>query len=218
MHAVFGVSDSSQHADTPLAAHSDAGNEDDAIDLLMLHFAQPTAYVQAELGSCESAPAPASSTGDCSIAPSPALLTEASSPSSGHQSSSGGTEHSAAALLSWLDELISCLWSMSAFHQSVLLVLLLSNSSKPDVQVLKISKLVCEFCMHLPYSCALPHCIALLYSCKGSNHEFVATCMSCWLLHCCRLHLCSDAFVHKGALGILPDVHHSKHVEVLLSL
>lgn len=160
MRAGLGISDSGQHADTPAAAHSDAGNEDDAIDLLMLHFARPSASAQAELGSCESPPAPASSKGDCSSESSPALLTEARSPSSGHQSSSGGTERSAAALLSWLNELISCLWSMPAFHQSVLLVLLLSNPCKSDIQVMKVLKLVFE-CLH---ASAIQLCTATLYS------------------------------------------------------
>ncbi len=115
-------------------AGSIASIEDDAIDLLMLHVAQPAESIQAQLELSESPPFSDPNLGDLDVGHAQASLPPAPPPSTSCQSSFGGATCSAAAAYSWLNDLVSCLWRMPAFHQSVLLVLLLTNPPNSDLQ------------------------------------------------------------------------------------
>ena len=115
-------------------AGSNASMEDDTTDLLMLHIAQLDESIQAQLELSEGLLFSDPNLGDLDGGHAQASLLPAPPPSTSSQSSFGGATRSAAAAYSWLNDLVSCLWRMPAFHQSVLLVLLLTNSHSTDLQ------------------------------------------------------------------------------------
>ncbi|KAL0028467.1 hypothetical protein WJX77_008505 [Trebouxia sp. C0004] len=123
-----------QPTESHFVAGSNASNEDDAADLLMLHIAQPAESIQAQLELSESPPFSAPNLGDLDGGHDQASLPPAPPPSTSRQSPFDGATRSAAAAYSWLNDLVSCLWRMPAFHQSVLLVLLLTNPHNSDLQ------------------------------------------------------------------------------------
>ena len=135
LHAGLDLSDMAQPTESHSStAGSNASAEDDTTDLLMLHIAQPAESVQAQLELSESPPFSDPNLGDLDGGHAQALLLPAPSPSTSCQSSLGGATRSAAAAYSWLNDLVSCLWRMPAFHESVLLVLLLTNPHNSDLQ------------------------------------------------------------------------------------
>ncbi len=135
LHAGLDASDmahpTESHSST---AGSNASIEDDTTDLLMLHIAQPAESIQAQPELSESPPFSDPNLGDLDGGHDQASLLPAPPPSTSCQSSFGGATRSAAAAYSWLNDLVSCLWRMPAFHQSVLLVLLLTNPHDSDLQ------------------------------------------------------------------------------------
>ena len=113
---------------------SNASLEDDTTDFLMLHIAQPAESIQAQLELPEIPPFSDPNLGDLDGGHDQPSPLPAPPPSTLCQSSFGGATRSAAAAYSWLNDLVSCLWKMPAFHQSVLLVLLLTNPHNSDLQ------------------------------------------------------------------------------------
>ena len=134
LHAGLDASEMVQPTESHFVAGSNASNEDDATDLLMLHIAQPAESIQAQLELSDSPPFSDPNLGDVDGGHDQASLLPAAPPSTTCQSSFGGASCSAAAAYSWLNDLVSCLWRMPAFHQSVLMVLLLTNSHTSDLQ------------------------------------------------------------------------------------
>jgi len=134
LHAGLDASDMAQSTESHTDADSNVGSKDDATDLLLLHIAQPAESIQAQPELSESPPFSATNLGDLDDGHDQASLLPAPPPSTSCQSSFGGATHSAAAAYNWLNDLVSYLWRMPAFHQSVLLVLLLTNSHDSDLQ------------------------------------------------------------------------------------
>ncbi|KAA6424450.1 MAG: hypothetical protein FRX49_05662 [Trebouxia sp. A1-2] len=134
-HGGLDASDMAQPTESHSStAGSNASMEDDTFDLLMLHVAQPVETIQAQLELSESPPVSDPNLGDLDGGHNQASLLPAPPPSTSCESSFGGAAYSSAAAYSWLNDLVSCLWRMPAFHQSVLLVLLLTNSHNSDLQ------------------------------------------------------------------------------------
>ncbi len=135
LHAGLDTSDMAQPTESHSStAGSNASIEHDTTDLLMLHIAQPAESIQAQLELSESPSFSDPNLGDLDGGHAQTLLLPAPPPSTSCQSSFGGATRSAVAAYSWLNDLVSCLWKMPAFHQSVLLVLLLTNPHNSDLQ------------------------------------------------------------------------------------
>ncbi|DBB07902.1 TPA: hypothetical protein ACH3X3_009294 [Trebouxia sp. C0006] len=153
---------------------SNASLEDDTTDFLMLHIAQLAESIQAQLELPEIPPFSDPNLGDLDGGHDQPSLLPAPLASTSCQSSFGGATRSAAAAYSWLNDLVSCLWRMPAFHQSVLLVLLLTNPHNSDLQRFQANQSA-DVCFEMD---GLPKVARPLQSHRISNMKAVSQCLA----------------------------------------
>lgn len=120
---------------TIVTSQEEATSEEDVTDLLMLHIAQPAEAVFPDTNHTGCPMAGVNSRGvhdaDQGLRLPPVTQQDADT----HHSSSSTGSSTSAALYSWLNDLVALLWRSAAFHQSVLLVLLLSNPCNNALQL-----------------------------------------------------------------------------------
>ena len=135
--AGFDTQSLTQTTDTQHASQSNVSNEDDIIDMLMLHISQPAE--QADIGTaCSGHSQTEGSNSSKQEGQQTYPLSSVTQQHAGTIPNAPNNATSSIALCSWLNELLAFLWSIPSFHQSIILVLLLTNpcSDDPKVQVL----------------------------------------------------------------------------------
>lgn len=146
MHVLgFDTQSLTQTTDTQHASQSNVSNEDDIIDMLMLHISQPAE--QADIGTaCSGHSQTEGSNSSKQEGQQTYPLSSVTQQHAGTIPNAPNNATSSIALCSWLNELLAFLWSIPSFHQSIILVLLLTNpcSDDPKVQASRITSTVFE--------------------------------------------------------------------------